>query len=1456
MSKSLIVATLSVLLSVNVLSPITYATGELGDNPNAVSSKNDLISNDGEISTELNENNVSLWREWNGSEGSSTIDEWSTNNPALQASQRGDGDLSENNQEATPKILGDDQNSDDNENQEDFTDIQNVQPVDADDALDAQSEPKSMMSPLMLPLRAPLKAPSWQYVTLVDGQTFHSILEYLAWDLTKITAIKKWNPDTIPDDAEDISEEGNGGVVIWYDNGTIYYAWWKWVLNPDCYGMFWGLTNLKTIEWIESWDVSNVETMEDMFHGCESIESLDLSSWNVSDSLWNIKAMFTECKSMKSVKLPDFSSAYIYSMSHMFHQNFALTSIDGLNTIDTSNVDTMRHMFSRASSIEEIDISQWNTSSVTDMDAMFKDCTNLKTIYVWYDFIAGATTSIDMFKNSSKLVWWFGTKYDSSKVDIEYAYIDDGRQKWYFTEKGMTYVVFHNHRKFWWGIYDIRPVEIWNTLNQEDRDLGEQEGHDFLWWYDNPELSWDPFDFSTPITKKVNLYQSWSNISLDTAMLLKWADFKSKIWELTDVSNINYIKRSNQYPSVMEYVILSTEDTIPVYAWYDTSDKTLYYYSASDKIYLNENSSQMFQNFKNLTSIDMSGWDTSKVTNMEHMFSACNSLVSLDVSWWDTSLVKQMWNVFRDCWKLKEIKWIENWNTINVTKTAFMFLNCNSLKEIDLSWWDTNNVSEMQQMFARNNEAADGREYQLQTIYVWSWFVTNKASTTQMFWRAKQLVWWNWTTWLSLANGTNWVWKNYAKIDMDWQKWLFTDASLPRVTFYTKWAQQVIASKAVQVWWKVTDPMENLTSVWWIFTYQWYVAGTDEERDFDNDTVSESMTLYAWWDCRAGYVLNDDKVCEIDTQWDRDRQVVNDLDVYFIDSSSNVYHDTLMDRNMWATAVYTWEVNPDTYGYYYQWWNNYGFRYDELNNGDTPKSSTQVPYIVWSKYAPSTYATWMLVMHKDNWQGWWTSDSNLRWWAGDSLSKDWVWTKADRQWPCPDGYYVPSAKDLNSLLNEWKNIAQDSNDYEEFAKDLTFPLAWHVKKEDWSYMGEGDWYLWSSTPARNDGSYRFAFNAGQFDIWGGMQRSSGDPIRCFKNVDNTSLTVYPNGWVKAMITVLDSKLRSLWTPTRGSDEFLWWYTTPNFLRWAEIFEWDSMNWVSVLYARWEGDEESYVITFVNEDGIELQKIEVSSGSLPSYPGGLPTKADDNDYTYTFAWWSPEISDATWDATYTAIYTAHQKSKWWSKSSGWVGNGWNSDPDTHGSADERPEDDTHVIPLDSEGEEFNVHKWAYENWLTKYANVMDARFDDPLNRAEMAKISSIFDVNFLWKTPDESKKSVCSQYPDIKKLWDDLHYFVVQSCELWNMWYQYDNVDYISEFMPYDSVNIAQASIILSRLARWKKYIISPEMWYQWHLYAVYDNSLLDDASNPWRFITRREAFTAFYRLDKMLKENK
>ena len=46
-----------------------------------------------------------------------------------------------------------------------------------------------------------------------------------------------------------------------------------------------------------------------------------------------------------------------------------------------------------------------------------------------------------------------------------------------------------------------------------------------------------------------------------------------------------------------------------------------------------------------LTSLDVSGWDTSNVTNMNNMFYICRSLTSLDVSGLDTSNVTNMYNM-------------------------------------------------------------------------------------------------------------------------------------------------------------------------------------------------------------------------------------------------------------------------------------------------------------------------------------------------------------------------------------------------------------------------------------------------------------------------------------------------------------------------------------------------------------------------------------------------------------------------------------------------------------------------------------------------------------------------------------------------------------------------------------------------------------------------------------------
>ena len=84
---------------------------------------------------------------------------------------------------------------------------------------------------------------------------------------------------------------------------------------------------------------------------------------------------------------------------------------------------------------------------------------------------------------------------------------------------------------------------------------------------------------------------------------------------------------------------------------------------------------------KALTSIDTTGWDTSKITNMCCMFISCTSLTTLDVSNWDTSNVKYMYNMFEHCESLTTLD-LSNWNTSNVTDMYAMFRYCNSLTTI------------------------------------------------------------------------------------------------------------------------------------------------------------------------------------------------------------------------------------------------------------------------------------------------------------------------------------------------------------------------------------------------------------------------------------------------------------------------------------------------------------------------------------------------------------------------------------------------------------------------------------------------------------------------------------------------------------------------------------------------------------------------------------------------------
>ena len=144
---------------------------------------------------------------------------------------------------------------------------------------------------------------------------------------------------------------------------------------------------------------------------------------------------------------------------------------------------------------------------------------------------------------------------------------------------------------------------------------------------------------------------------------------------LMNKDNVEHIKRSSVAPAASMSAI-NIEDPnnsdYEIKAWFDSSEKTIYYYSAAEKIHLAPNSSSMFLWFTKVKDIDLATFETSEVTDMSQMFKYCKDLTSL--------------NLF-------------NFKTINVASMARMFEYLESLTTLDVSNFDTSNVEDMRDAF-------------------------------------------------------------------------------------------------------------------------------------------------------------------------------------------------------------------------------------------------------------------------------------------------------------------------------------------------------------------------------------------------------------------------------------------------------------------------------------------------------------------------------------------------------------------------------------------------------------------------------------------------------------------------------------------------------------------------------------------------------------------------------------
>ena len=346
------------------------------------------------------------------------------------------------------------------------------------------------------------------------------------------------------------------------------------------------------------------------FYGCKNLTTIEGIEYLNTENVTSMSLMFSGCSALTTLNLSNFDTQSVTNMTGMFSDCRALTTLD-VSNFNTQNVTDMSFMFFNCSAITTLDIAKFDTKNVTDMSFMFCSDPALTTIYASDKFVTTACKEDrNMFTSCANLVG--AVPYDENKVGKEMANYTTG----YFTDIASkvaeSYAVFDEATNTLTFKHDTKKTAGAFALNEGDNAPG--------WYKSNDDGS------NANIIKKVVFDASFANARPTSCY--KW------FYDCTNLTTIEGI----------EY--LNTENVT--------------------------NMGWMFSACEALTILDVSNFDTKNVTNMRYMFSICFALTTLDVSNFDTQNVTNMSNMFSDCSALTTLD-LSNFDTKNVTDMSWMF---------------------------------------------------------------------------------------------------------------------------------------------------------------------------------------------------------------------------------------------------------------------------------------------------------------------------------------------------------------------------------------------------------------------------------------------------------------------------------------------------------------------------------------------------------------------------------------------------------------------------------------------------------------------------------------------------------------------------------------------------------------------------------------------------------------
>ena len=400
-----------------------------------------------------------------------------------------------------------------------------------------------------------------------------------------------------------------------------------------------------------------------------------------------IQASYSSAPSWCSTKVKkvvfdsSFSNGTFSSTAYWLSGCPNLTTIEGLEYLNTNKLTTADCMFDGCSSLTTIDLSHLNPQNLKSCRNMFQNCSKLKTIYgTKWDITSNMTNEEKtkfliyqahhsapyMFNGCNSLVGGNGTKYDATLVnDYTYCHVDGGTtDPGYFTMKGSAVV----------GAYGVEYKGTLTLYYDKMKNARAGEKYDFV---TGQKPGWSG---STSITKVV------IDPSMKAYSLASVADLFSNCYELKSIEGLSNLNTGKAADMSRMFANCCSLESI-------------------DLSVLNTNTitsmSQLFYQCFSLKSVTLK-INTSRVTDMSEVFYDCFNLTTLDLGNFNTAKVTTMKKMFYDCRKLKSLN-VSSFNTANVTDMSGMMANLCSLSSINLNHFNTSKVTDMSYMFGDNN---------------------------------------------------------------------------------------------------------------------------------------------------------------------------------------------------------------------------------------------------------------------------------------------------------------------------------------------------------------------------------------------------------------------------------------------------------------------------------------------------------------------------------------------------------------------------------------------------------------------------------------------------------------------------------------------------------------------------------------------------------------------------------